>query len=97
MKFVKSQDGEQIDAVNADGQIVGYIRKDRMGTHGHWHGWKHYIQCERKCNEFVWCGVWASAIYPERAHTCGLWERWTDEPSWFANIKEFKEYYGGVQ
>ena len=93
MQFIKSPDGEQVSAVS-DGQTVGFIRKNRFGTHGHWHGWKHYTRCERS-GEFTWCGVWASAICPEKQHKA--WATWSDEPSVFASIKEFKEYYGGGQ
>lgn len=91
MRFVKSPDGETVSAVDESGKVVAYIKKNRFGTHGHWHGWMHYPWCEPlgKC---VWAGVSVTSVYPERKET-RPWEHWTDEVCCFGNIKEFKERY----
>ena len=94
MTFVKSPDGEQVSAVNSDGRTVGFIRKNRMGTHGHWHGWRHYTWCEQM-GECIWACLNASDVFKDRPYV--PYEYWTDAPPCFSNVKEFKEYYGGDQ
>lgn len=90
MTFVKSENGERVSAIDATGKTVAYIEKNRFGTHGHWHGWKHYPWCEPlgKC---IWACVAEDIVFSDRAYKPFVY--WTDKPSWFANIKEFKDYY----
>ena len=90
ISFVKSKDGERVDVFSGEA-LMGYIKKQRMGTHGHWHGWRHFPYCERR-GECVWAGVACMVIYPEKDNK-DPWAHWTDMPVWFANVKEFKEYW----
>ena len=90
MKFVKSADGETVSAIDATGKTVAYIKKNRFGTHGHWHGWKHYTWCESQ-GKCVWCAIDEDVIFPDRPHVA--WKAWTDAPPCFSNIKEFKAYW----
>lgn len=90
MKFIKSKNGERVTAVSESGETIAYIEKYRFGTHGHWHGWHHYVFCER-VNKHIWAGVDESIIYPERPRVA--WKNWTSAPEWFANVKAFKTFY----
>lgn len=92
MKFIKSEDGEKVFAVNDHGEVIAFIEKDRFGTHGHWRGWKHFKYCYYT-NSLVWCGVFCGVIFPSWKSGYGIFDKWTSDPSGFANIKEFKEHY----
>ena len=63
--------------------IIAYIEKNRMGTHGHWRGYTHYMYHEGR---FLWAG--ADIVIG------GKMRPWTDAPWVFRNIREVKDYYG---
>ena len=93
MRFIKSKDGEQISAFNDSNELVAYIRKNRMGTHGHWNGWRHYLYCDY-LNQYIWAGVNCTAVYPGwNGSGYGFLDHWTNAPTCFSNITEFKNYY----
>lgn len=91
ISFVKSPDGEQMNAVDMNGKIIGQIVKQRFGTHGHWKGWTHYCLHEAS-GKLLYAGVPEHVVIPD-----GRFEPWTDAPCYFANVKEFKNYYNGLQ
>lgn len=88
MRYEK--DGDIVRAISTEGAVLGYIKKDRFGTHGHWRGYLHYVLCKEN-NKLIWAGINEREIFPDRPYT--PWKSWTDAPTWFANVKEFKEYY----
>lgn len=81
---------DRINAVDDSGTVIAYIEKQRMGTHGHWHGYLHYLFCD-PLNKIIWAGEDENTVYPDRPHI--PWKSWTEAPTWFANVKEFKAYY----
>ena len=87
MKYIK--DGDRVSAINENGDLVAYIEKDRFGTHGHWHGYKHFVFCE-KLNEFIWAAVPKFVVYP--GEPASDYESWTEEPPHFSSVRSFKEY-----
>lgn len=90
MIFNKIEDG--YEAITSSGKKVAYIKKQYIGTHGHWVGYKHYFFCDA-INDFVWAGVrhmmvdgkWveAESVFPFPV------------PAVFNNIKDFKSFYLG--
>lgn len=92
MKFIKSDDGERVYAVNSTGITVAYIEKNRMGTHGHWHGWMHYKYCYYH-NRFIRTDVFCKTVFPGWDRGFGYFDSWSSDRTCFTNIKEFKEHY----
>lgn len=65
MIYKKTADGERISAVTSEGIALGYIQKARMGTHGHWRGWEHFV-FSRKHEAYV--PVYAYSELSEPCH-----------------------------
>lgn len=78
------QHGEQFCAVK-DGEVIAYVVKNYMGTHGHWRGWEHYL---------LYNGKMTNAMYPLTLSLIDIGtENCDDIPITFRNLNEFKNYY----
>ena len=95
MKFMKSEDGETVSAIDENGNVVAYIKKNRFGTHGHWHGWDHFLFCD-SLEKWIWAGVARHVAFQNRGID-NPWDKWTEAPVIFSNIKEFKLYHETVR
>ena len=89
------KDGDFVRAIDSNGTVIGYIKRQRHGTHGHWRGYLHYVPCKDRDNRMIWAGIEENYIYPDRPHV--EWKSWTEAPSWFSNVKEFKAYYDRME
>ena len=84
MNRIKKDGDETYNIFNESNEMIGVLKKNSFGTHGHWRGWNHYVYC-KQLGRFAWAG--------SEIPINGKLQRWADAQVIFLNLKEAKQYY----